>query len=530
MLYCDICGQQELSEADLKTHLLLSHMEREISCPLCCLSGVTYDQMTLHVDTAHFEAEGEWSNGGEHIGKRFNSNPETLSYERDPESSETTTDMKKNIPKTCSAATEKEVCDTHLQLAHSPDLFDDQRPHSEDETYSAKTIAHPINLAEEKQHEDRVPPLADNQVDHDLLQCPFCSNEENTFQGLELHVQTQHAELLKTPKKGNDMQQHECPFCQLVCSSSQILQEHVDLHLLEESHLTHGLDVGGSSKDFTLANQLQEEENRQRRCEESRHEQQHFKKLQQQYGLDNSGGYKKQSLQNMERAVARGRMQPYEFHVKKAEMMESLAIGVDSGRTKTSEMQVPCITKIQSMIESAWKEGFDPQGASQFNNKLNGTKAWIGACEIYSLLTFLNLKCCIVDFHKPTGPAGTHPLLFQWVLNYFSSDGDCQKVICTSKSPIYLQHQGHSRTIVGIEEKKNGAHCLLVFDPGCPSQDMQKLLKQDINGSHLKMLRRFPGSLKHKQYQIVAVEGVLKPQEKAARRQASKVFAAERIP
>ncbi|KAJ1152308.1 hypothetical protein NDU88_005083 [Pleurodeles waltl] len=392
---------------------------------------------------------------------------------------------------------------------------------------------------------------------------------------------------------GNDMQQHECPFCQLVCSSSQILQEHVDLHLLEESHLTHGLDVGGSSKDFTLANQLQEEENRQRRCEESRHEQQHFKKLQQQYGLDNSGGYKKQSLQNMERAVARGRMQPYEFHVKKAEMMESLAIGVDSGRTKTSgvlhvlsryyqncgqdvkrvwlcspldhfynslgdrgwgcgyrnfqmllssllknalfedslkEMQVPCITKIQSMIESAWKEGFDPQGASQFNNKLNGTKAWIGACEIYSLLTFLNLKCCIVDFHKPTGPAGTHPLLFQWVLNYFSSDGDCQKVICTSKSPIYLQHQGHSRTIVGIEEKKNGAHCLLVFDPGCPSQDMQKLLKQDINGSHLKMLRRFPGSLKHKQYQIVAVEGVLKPQEKAARRQASKVFAAERIP
>ena len=55
-------------------------------------------------------------------------------------------------------------------------------------------------------------------------------------------------------------------------------------------------------------------------------------------------------------------------------------------------MSVPCIPKIQSMIEDAWKEGFDPQGASQLNNRLQGTKAWIGACEIYTLLTSLRIK------------------------------------------------------------------------------------------------------------------------------------------
>jgi len=55
-------------------------------------------------------------------------------------------------------------------------------------------------------------------------------------------------------------------------------------------------------------------------------------------------------------------------------------------------MSVPCIPKIQSMIEDAWKEGFDPQGASQLNDKLQGTKAWIGACEIYTLLTSLRIK------------------------------------------------------------------------------------------------------------------------------------------
>ncbi len=72
----------------------------------------------------------------------------------------------------------------------------------------------------------------------------------------------------------------------------------------------------------------------------------HFKKLyyfftlhysfQKQFGLDNSGGYRKQMERNMERAVSRGQMVPAEFHRKKAEMLESLASGVDDGRSKTS--------------------------------------------------------------------------------------------------------------------------------------------------------------------------------------------------
>lgn len=63
-------------------------------------------------------------------------------------------------------------------------------------------------------------------------------------------------------------------------------------------------------------------------------------------------------------------------------------------------MSIPCIPKIQSMIEDAWREGFDPQGASQLNDRLQGTKAWIGACEVYTLLTALRVKYV---FHKPRG-------------------------------------------------------------------------------------------------------------------------------
>ncbi|OCT80321.1 hypothetical protein XELAEV_18027140mg [Xenopus laevis] len=59
---------------------------------------------------------------------------------------------------------------------------------------------------------------------------------------------------------------------------------------------------------------------------------------------------------------------------------------------KSAYRSIPCIPKIQSTIEGAWKEGFDPQGASHFNGKLEGTKAWICACEIYCLLTSLQIK------------------------------------------------------------------------------------------------------------------------------------------
>lgn len=57
---------------------------------------------------------------------------------------------------------------------------------------------------------------------------------------------------------------------------------------------------------------------------------------QRQFGVDGSGGYCRQMERAMERAVAKGLMSPVEFHCRKAEMMESLASGVDDGTTRTS--------------------------------------------------------------------------------------------------------------------------------------------------------------------------------------------------
>ncbi|KAM9006028.1 zinc finger-containing ubiquitin peptidase 1 [Sarcophilus harrisii] len=569
MFTCDICGELVASEQEMKTHLLLIHMENEVVCPFCKLSGINYDEMCFHIETAHFEQN------------------------------ENEKDLKKVNPlqhRTLDRKTEKENSH-HYRMEVNEDVYSacasNDHSHSKAVSLKCKTF-HSEDLTELREFQENRLNQSDlteiNESLSSIPECPFCGKLEACNENLETHVKKKHANLLDTPAEGQDQPFFECPICGLICTNYQILHEHIDLHL-EEGHF-EGINKG--SNDLELAHQLQKEEDRQGMSERSRQEKEEFQKLQRQYGLDNSGGYKQQQLRNMEIEVHRGRMQPIEFHKRKADLLESLAFGIDDGKTRTSgiiealyrhyqnearemrrvwlstgvdhfysslgdkgwgcgyrnfqmllssllqndsykdclkDMSIPCIPKIQSMIEDAWKEGFDPQGASQLNNRLQGTRAWIGACEIYSLLTSLRLKCRIIDFHKPTGPLGTHPRLFDWILNYYSSGREGgPKVVCSSKPPIYLQHQGHSRTIIGIEERKNRTLCLLIFDPGCPSWEMQKLLKQDIEGTSLKQLWRFVGNLKHKQYQIVAVEGVLSPEEKIARMKASQIFTAERIP
>ncbi|XP_030054401.1 zinc finger-containing ubiquitin peptidase 1 [Microcaecilia unicolor] len=587
MFTCDICGEVILLEADMKTHLVVAHIEQELSCPFCSLSGVTYDEMSLHIDTCHFEEDEA----------KTQSDLAVLSVQiRDcvPRS-----DGKEQTMQNCtgeSEATAVNYSKFFKELNHSEEIqtdFTEHTPMSQSKPCSGTVNKSDRKFQESKQSVSSRKKVVCGPLEQSPPECPFCGHLETCCEDLEIHVQTNHADL-DTPIKGKAQQLYKCPICALICANCQILQEHVELHL-EENRFAEGANSGRFSRDLELARWLQDEEDSWRKSQESRKEQEEFQKLQKQYGVDGSGGYKQQSFQSMERAVAKGRMEPLEYHRRKAEIMECLALGVDDGQTKSSGVlealnryyqngskefrrvwlstpldhyhsslgdkgwgcgyrnfqmllsslsqhavykdilqdyaSIPCIPKIQSMIEDAWKEGFDPQGASHFKGRLQGTRAWIGACEIYTLLTCLKLKCRILDFHRATGPGGTHPRLLEWVWNYYCPDKEeGPRVMCTSKPPIYLQHQGHSRTIVGIEERKDRSFCLLIFDPGCPAKDMQKLLRPQIDGSDLKLLRRFVGNLKHKQYQLVTVEGILSLEEKAVCQQASRVFTAEKIP
>lgn len=76
-------------------------------------------------------------------------------------------------------------------------------------------------------------------------------------------------------------------------------------------------------------------------------------------------------------------------------------------------------------------------------------------------------------FGMPIGNAKGHRVIIDWVWNYFSGNSSTrpgsQPVVLTDKAPLYFQHEGHSRTIIGIQAKRQNKglqQCnLLVLDP-----------------------------------------------------------------
>ena len=165
------------------------------------------------------------------------------------------------------------------------------------------------------------------------------------------------------------------------------------------------------------------------------------------------------------------------------------------------------------------------QGCEQLGGKLVNTRKWIGATEIVAFFTANQIKTELLDFHTPTAKDGTHLKLFQWVLEYFRERARAKAFT----PPLYLQHQGHSRTIVGIEVLSCGGHRLLVFDPSHTKSAMASLRKCTIPeeaAQVMRMLRKSPQAIKCKQYQIVAVTGVLSAKEAAQR----KAIGSKRIP
>ncbi|KAI0637117.1 peptidase family C78-domain-containing protein [Trametes polyzona] len=135
----------------------------------------------------------------------------------------------------------------------------------------------------------------------------------------------------------------------------------------------------------------------------------------------------------------------------------------------------PGIRNLQELLEEAWRNGFDKEGAKQLDHRLVGTQKWIGTTDLYVAFTYRGIPAQLVDL---TDLRKDVKLLLQWIYDYFSG-GDpqlkgatvdealrgAQAVVVTDKLPIILQHKSHSCTIVGCERAKNGSINLLAFDP-----------------------------------------------------------------
>ncbi|XP_023330509.1 zinc finger with UFM1-specific peptidase domain protein [Eurytemora carolleeae] len=185
---------------------------------------------------------------------------------------------------------------------------------------------------------------------------------------------------------------------------------------------------------------------------------------------------------------------------------------ISLNRNLVDRVGMPSIPRLQEILEQAWRAGFDRAGCEQLGGKIVNTRKWIGATEIYTILTYCGIEAELIDFHKPSGEQGTHPQLVNWVNTYYTQG--------SAKPPLYLQHQGHSRTICGIERTVSGLTKLLVLDP---SHTSRALLENP-----LRMVRKSLVHLKSAQYQIVKVCGTLSKLEKEERR--NKPVSSIRIP
>ncbi|XP_065676119.1 zinc finger-containing ubiquitin peptidase 1 isoform X1 [Hydra vulgaris] len=323
--------------------------------------------------------------------------------------------------------------------------------------------------------------------------------------------------------------------------------------------------------DFLLASELQSYEN-------IVNEKEDFKKLQAMYGMNSSSGFMKQFDARVRKDVGKY-ITVSDYYKKKSDMLSSLMEGKDNLETSTKGIidalknqymygvvgvktfklccnvthfgisiadrgwgcgyrniqmlisslfehdqyklketmpDIPSIPKIQALIEKAWSEGYDPTGKEQLDGKLQGTRKWIGTTEVCALLRSLKLKAQIVDFHKPN--ENLHVLMMEWICDYFQNG---------LKLPLYLQHQGHSRLCIGIEEHKDKECFLLLLDPSTNVKQMQSFISLQNQKNMIKHFRKSIKQLRQKEFQILYIDGAINIPKEI---QESKYISSIRIP
>ncbi|KAK4403731.1 Zinc finger-containing ubiquitin peptidase 1 [Sesamum angolense] len=200
---------------------------------------------------------------------------------------------------------------------------------------------------------------------------------------------------------------------------------------------------------------------------------------------------------------------------------------------------VPSIGSLQRWLELAWEKGFDAPGADEFDQKIYGKRNWIGTTECAALLRSFGLRARIVDFSSGDFElASSAPHLgldtrelpqVYGPMDIFLSKGklDLPPTVSSGNQsykhssvsskdkghqiltePLYFQHDGHSRTIVGIQAKhqKNGKqqYNLLIFDPAEKTRALEKSLRENVGWQ--KLIKRGIHTLKKPQYQLCFIE------------------------
>ena len=119
---------------------------------------------------------------------------------------------------------------------------------------------------------------------------------------------------------------------------------------------------------------------------------------------------------------------------------------------------VPTVSELQHWLEHAWSAGFDVAGAAQLGT-LVGTREWIGATEVLTLLRFAGVRAEVSDFEGRSG-GDLGDAVWEWAWRRFDPS--------EPTAPGMLQWRGHSVAVVGASMEapgKSRRRRILVLDP-----------------------------------------------------------------
>ncbi|KAG8039495.1 hypothetical protein G9C98_008138 [Cotesia typhae] len=611
---CEICGLEGFNDEEMRSHMVLYHLQGAASCPFCDLGEISPAEMLVHVNSAHLDyltpstPENDMMAFIDDDSLMDDSIKEEESQDLSSSSSSLFTRPHMLNGWSESSARNGESSSCNNKSSSSNDSPKNHTSTSNECPMCPFSSDNPSKLEEHinRQHFDLTspsfppesPPTRDGSYN-----CPLCVTSFPNPSDLELHVNIEHKDIL-SPAKGTtstpEVSSNEPPACPVCLSTSfrtnEELTVHIEEHFAKKSSTPSPIDVADSSltsSDRMLARDMERREKEVRKLREQRE----FEMLRAQYGMDNQGNFREQSVTNMQRAVYAGEMSVADYYERQIELKAAENNGIDDGSSCTRGLvsrvravsqachnvintwmcstvdhyastygdkgwgcgyrntqmlissllqhtgfnelvyrawssvaagstanpmrsSMPSISRLQRMIEWAWSLGFDVQGAEQLGGKLVNTRKWIGATEVVTLLSSLRIRCQLVDFHRPTSPDGSHPEMFQWVLQYFQKNDEF-------KPPLYLQHQGHSRTIMGVEQLRDGSITMLVLDPSHTPVQMGQFNSTSSAPGAMRLIRKSTAAMKARQYQIVAVVGTM---ENESRYQMSKVLRTTRIP
>lgn len=243
---CEICGEEGLTDEEMKLHIRLMHIEGAISCPFCDLSDICVDEMYIHVNKVHLdylspsEERKDFFVGSSEAQANHVSNLNALSRPSMSLNLNTLSpgNAYKNMnvsPVGARGGLEYAGCITLCPICGL------------NETSPSKLQEH-VN----RQHFDLTSPSfpihsGDDLEDGRLFRCPLCASAFESSPDLELHVNVDHRDILSPPRStdatpGDENSNECCPVCNMRGFNHPLeLAKHIDEHFDGKSPSTASL-------------------------------------------------------------------------------------------------------------------------------------------------------------------------------------------------------------------------------------------------------------------------------------------------